>query len=50
MDMPLAGERGEPIRTVLRRVSAHRHVFEMFEKYLDDREWKVLEITYDRER
>jgi hypothetical protein len=50
MDMPLAGEHAKLIRAVLRRVSANRHVFEMFEKYLDDREWKVLEIAYDRTR
>ena len=50
MDMPVSGERGKPIRAVLRRLSPNRHVFEMFEKYLDDREWKVLEITYDRAR
>ncbi|HEY2953714.1 MAG TPA: DUF1579 family protein [Candidatus Eisenbacteria bacterium] len=50
MDMPVTGERGKPIRAVLRRVSDHRHVFEMFEKYMDGREWKVLEITYDRAR
>src|SRR5438876_32490 len=42
------GERAKPIRAVLRRVSADRHVFEMYEKYLDDREWKVVEITYNR--
>ena len=48
MDMPLAGEHAKPIRAVLRRVSASREVFEMFERYLDDREWKVLEIAYDR--
>jgi len=50
MDMPVSGERAKPIRAVLRRVSAGRHVFEMFQKYLDDREWKVLEIAYDRAR
>jgi hypothetical protein len=50
MDMPLAGEHAKPIRAVLRRLTANRHVFEMFEKYVDDREWKVLEITYDRGR
>jgi hypothetical protein len=50
MDMPVTGERAKPFRAVLRRVSANRHVFEMFERYLDDREWKVLEITYDRSR
>jgi hypothetical protein len=50
MDMPLAGEHAKPIRAVLRRASASRQVFEMFEKYLDDREWKVLEIAYDRAR
>jgi len=50
MDMPLAGERAKPIRAVLRKVSANRHLFEMYEKYLDDREWKVLEIAYDRAR
>jgi hypothetical protein len=50
MDMPVTGERAKPFRAVLRRVSATRHVFEMFERYLDDREWKVLEITYDRSR
>ena len=48
MDMPSTGERAKPIRAVLRRVSADRHVFEMYEKYLDDREWKVVEITYNR--
>jgi hypothetical protein len=48
MDMPLSGERAKPIRAVLRRLSAGRHAFEMFEKYVDGREWKVLEITYDR--
>jgi len=48
MDMPLAGERAKPIRAVLRRVSDDRHVFEMYEKYIDDRDFKVLEITYDR--
>jgi uncharacterized protein DUF1579 len=48
MDMPMAGEHAKPIRAVLRRVSGDRHVFEMYEKYVDDREWKVLEITYDR--
>lgn len=50
MDMPVSGERAKPFRAVLRRVSATRHVFEMFEKYLDEREWKVLEITYERAR
>lgn len=50
MDMMVTGERAKPIRTVLRRLSADRHLFEMFEKYLDDREWKVLEIAYDRAR
>ena len=50
MDMPVTGERAKPFRAVLRRVSPTRHVFEMFERYLDDREWKVLEITYDRAR
>ncbi len=50
MDMPLTGERAKPIRAVLRRVSDDRHVFEMYERYIDDREWKVLEITYDRAR
>ena len=48
MDMPMAGEHAKPIRAVLRRVSGNRHVFEMYEKYVDDREWKVLEITYQR--
>jgi Protein of unknown function (DUF1579) len=50
MDMPLAGEHAKPIRAVLRRVSSDRHIFEMYERYLDDREWKVLEIIYDRAR
>ncbi len=50
MDMPVTGERAKPIRAVLRRVSASRHVFEMFEKHVDGREWKVLEITYERAR
>ena len=50
MDMPVSGQRAKPIRAVLRRLSPARHVFEMFEKYLDDREWKVLEIAYDRTR
>jgi uncharacterized protein DUF1579 len=48
MDMPMSGGHDVPIRAVLRRVSGNRHVFEIFEKYVDDREWKVLEITYDR--
>jgi hypothetical protein len=50
MDMPLAGEHGKAIRAVLRKASASRQLFEMYEKYLDDREWKVLEIAYDRAR
>lgn len=50
MDMPLAGEHSKPIRAVLRRASANRHLFEMYETYLDDREWKVLEVAYDRTR
>jgi uncharacterized protein DUF1579 len=50
MDMPVAGESAKPIRTVLRTVSASRHVFEMHQRYIDDREWKVVEITYDRAR
>jgi len=50
MDMPVTGERAKPIRAVLRRLTADRHVFEMFQKYVDDREWMVLEITYDRAR
>ena len=50
MDMTVTGEVAKPIRAVMRRVSATRHVFEMYERYLDDREWKVLEITYDRAR
>ena len=50
MDMPIAGERAKAIRTVLRTVSANRHVFEMHQRYIDDREWKVVEITYDRAR
>ena len=48
MDMPRSGERAKPIRAVLRRVSAGKHVFEMYEKYVDGREWKVLEISYER--
>jgi len=48
MDMPMSGGHAVPIRAVLRRVSDNRHVFEIFEKYIDDREWKVIEITYDR--
>jgi hypothetical protein len=48
MDMPMSGEHAKPIRAVLRRLSPSRHTFEMYEKYLDDREWKVLEITFDR--
>ena len=50
MDMPLAGEHAKAIRAVLRRSSASRYLFEMYEKYIDDREWKVLEIAYDRGR
>jgi hypothetical protein len=50
MDMPVAGEHARQIRTVLRTVSASRHVFEMHQRYIDDREWKVVEITYDRTR
>jgi hypothetical protein len=46
MDMPSSGERAKPIRTVLRRLGPDRHVFEMFEKYMDGREWKVIEVTY----
>jgi hypothetical protein len=50
MDMPLAGEHAKAIRAVLRRSSANRYLFEMYEKYIDEREWKVLEIAYDRGR
>jgi uncharacterized protein DUF1579 len=48
MDMPMSGGHAVPIRMVLRRMSGDRHVFEIYEKYIDDREWKVIEITYDR--
>jgi hypothetical protein len=48
MDMPMSGEHARPIRAVLRRVSPSHHTFEMYEKYIDDRDWKVLEITFDR--
>ncbi len=48
MDMPSTGERATPLRALLRQLGPDRHAFEMFEKQADGREWKVLEITYER--
>ena len=48
MDMPTTGEHARPMRAVLRQLGPDRHAFEMFEKQADGRDWKVLEIAYER--
>ena len=48
MDMPTSGESAKPIHAILLQAGADRHVFEMYETSGDGREWKVLEITYER--